>query len=120
MFERKNQGVLSEHYNKLVSREPGDDDDDFMTLKRADHDLEEDPSAEPSASSKSITYPTESSSSAGAKRTLILNAPSSKKIVFNDAGEAREAYGVADAEEWVQERGGMESVMKEGGEVRRG
>ncbi|KAK0451844.1 P-loop containing nucleoside triphosphate hydrolase protein [Armillaria borealis] len=108
MFERKNQGVLSEHYNKLVSREPGDDDDDFMTLKRADHDLEEDPSAEPL------------SLLGRAKRTLILNTPSSKKIVFNDAGEAREAYGVADAEEWVQERGGMEGVMKEGAKYAEG
>ncbi|KAK0220932.1 P-loop containing nucleoside triphosphate hydrolase protein [Armillaria nabsnona] len=114
MFERKNQGVLSEHYNKLVSREPGDDDDDFMTLKRADHDLEEDPSAEPLSLVKIDNLSNRKLKLGRAKRTLILNAPSSKKIVFNDAGEAREAYGVADAEEWVQERGGMEGVMKEG------
>ncbi|PBK63261.1 DEAD-domain-containing protein [Armillaria solidipes] len=114
MFERKNQGVLSEHYNKLVSREPGDDDDDFMTLKRADHDLEEDPSAEPLSLVKIDNLSNRKLKLGRAKRTLILNAPSSKKIVFNDAGEAKEAYGVADAEEWVQERGGMEGVMKEG------
>ncbi|PBK81455.1 DEAD-domain-containing protein [Armillaria gallica] len=114
MFERKNQGVLSEHYNKLVSREPGDDDDDFMTLKRADHDLEEDPPAEPLSLVKIDNLSNRKLKLGRGKRTLILNAPSSKKIVFNDAGEAREAYGVADAEEWVQERGGMEGVMKEG------
>ncbi|KAK0484665.1 ATP-dependent RNA helicase dbp-4 [Armillaria novae-zelandiae] len=114
MFERKNQGVLSEHYNKLVSREPGDDDDDFMTLKRADHDLEEDPSTEPLSLVKLDNLSNRKLKLGRAKRTLLLNAPSSKKIVFNDAGEAKEAYGVADAEEWVQERGGMEGVMKEG------
>ncbi|SJL10470.1 related to ATP-dependent RNA helicase dbp4 [Armillaria ostoyae] len=120
MFERKNQGVLSEHYNKLVSREPGDDDDDFMTLKRADHDLEEDPSAEPLSLVKIDNLSNRKLKLGRAKRTLILNAPSSKKIVFNDAGEAKEAYGVADAEEWVQERGGMEGVMKEGAKYAEG
>ncbi len=120
MFERKNQGVLSEHYNKLVSREPGDDDDDFMTLKRADHDLEEDPSAESLSLVKIDNLSNRKLKLGRAKRTLILNAPSSKKIVFNEAGEAREAYGVADAEEWVQERGGMEGVMKEGAKYAEG
>ena len=43
MFERKNRGVLSEHYNKLVDHtselEASGSDEDFITLKRADHDL---------------------------------------------------------------------------------
>ena len=41
MFERKNRGVLSEHYNKLVDHasEASGSEEDFITLKRADHDL---------------------------------------------------------------------------------
>jgi ATP-dependent RNA helicase DDX10/DBP4 len=41
MFERKNRGVLSEHYNKLVDHasETSGPEEDFITLKRADHDL---------------------------------------------------------------------------------
>ncbi|KAG7442879.1 DEAD-domain-containing protein [Guyanagaster necrorhizus] len=122
MFERKNQGVLSEHYNKLVDREAGDDDDDdFMTLKRADHDLEEDPSTEEPLNLIKIDNLSNRKLKLGrAKRTLILNAPSSKKIVFNDAGEAKEVYGVADAEEWVKETGGMEGVMRQGAKYAEG
>ncbi|KAK0205422.1 P-loop containing nucleoside triphosphate hydrolase protein [Desarmillaria ectypa] len=120
MFERKNQGVLSEHYNKLVDHEPGNDDDDFMTLKRTDHDLDEDPSAEPLNLVKIDNLSNRKLKLGRAKRTLALNAPSSKKIVFNDAGEAKEVYGVADAEEWVKERGGMEGVMKEGAKYAEG
>lgn len=45
MFQRKNQDILSEHYHKLVDYE-GDkmdeDDDEFMTLGRVDHELESD------------------------------------------------------------------------------
>ncbi|KAF9238937.1 DEAD-domain-containing protein [Melanogaster broomeanus] len=41
MFERKNQNVLSEHYSKLIDHGDAadDEDEDFITLKRADHDL---------------------------------------------------------------------------------
>ncbi|RUS21482.1 hypothetical protein BC937DRAFT_92598 [Endogone sp. FLAS-F59071] len=45
MFSRQNQDILSEHYGKLVDHEgdkfgTSDDDDDFMTLKRMNHELE--------------------------------------------------------------------------------
>lgn len=46
MFNRQNQNILSEHYGKLVDHEgdkfgtSDDDDDDFMTLKRVNHELE--------------------------------------------------------------------------------
>jgi len=47
MFGRKNQTILSSHYGKLVEQDEapefdtrdGDDDEDFFSLKRADHDL---------------------------------------------------------------------------------
>ncbi|KAF9021679.1 DEAD-domain-containing protein [Hymenopellis radicata] len=90
MFGRKNQDVLSQHYDKIVDRDVDDEDDDFMTLKRADHDQ-----------------------AGNAKRTLLLHAPTSKKLVFGEDGEARVANPVADASEWIKEKGGMEGVMKE-------
>jgi ATP-dependent RNA helicase DDX10/DBP4 len=41
MFERKNQNVLSAHYSKLVEGDGDDDDEEeFITLKRADHELD--------------------------------------------------------------------------------
>ncbi len=57
MFERKNQSVLSEHYTKLVDhtadREGEDDsEDEFITLKRADHELDDDELPESGFTSK--------------------------------------------------------------------
>ncbi|KAJ7730205.1 hypothetical protein B0H14DRAFT_3899306 [Mycena olivaceomarginata] len=41
MFERKNQNVLSAHYSKLIEGDGDDDDEEeFITLKRADHELD--------------------------------------------------------------------------------
>lgn len=42
MFQRKNQDVLSEHYHKLVNfgdENGSDDEEDFMTVQRVNHDL---------------------------------------------------------------------------------
>ncbi|KAG1872949.1 hypothetical protein DFJ58DRAFT_722111 [Suillus subalutaceus] len=40
MFERKNQNILSAHYSKLIDHgDAVDDDEDFITLKRSNHDL---------------------------------------------------------------------------------
>ncbi|KAG0340731.1 ATP-dependent RNA helicase dbp4 [Podila horticola] len=64
MFNRKNQGVLAEHYTKLVDHESDkrsgkgatadSDEDDFLTIKRVDHDLggDEIPEDEPLPMSK--------------------------------------------------------------------
>ena len=46
MFRKKNLTVLSEHYAKLKDQEESDgsykSDTDFMTIKRKDHDLDND------------------------------------------------------------------------------
>ena len=44
MFRKKNLTVLSEHYAKLKnqeSSESGESEDEFMTMKRKDHDIDE-------------------------------------------------------------------------------
>ncbi|KAH3680057.1 hypothetical protein WICPIJ_008412, partial [Wickerhamomyces pijperi] len=45
MFERTNQGVLSEHYLKLNAdmESDRDEEDEFMSIKRQDHDLGAEP-----------------------------------------------------------------------------
>ncbi|THV08033.1 DEAD-domain-containing protein [Dendrothele bispora CBS 962.96] len=111
MFERKNQNILSAHYNKLVEKEPEvDDDEDFITLKRADHELPDD-----SLNEVNMENLSKRKQKLGkAKRTVILNAPIRNKLVFDDEGNAREAHDVADADEWMKEKGGMGAVAEEG------
>ncbi|KAK7440264.1 ATP-dependent RNA helicase dbp4 [Stygiomarasmius scandens] len=110
MFERKNQNILSEHYNKLIEKEPEVEDDDFITLKRADHELSEDSPNEV----KMDNLSKRKQKLGKAKRTLILNASTRNKLVFDEEGNAREAHNVADADEWMKERGGMSGVVEEG------
>ncbi|KAJ3737402.1 P-loop containing nucleoside triphosphate hydrolase protein [Lentinula guzmanii] len=110
MFERKNQDVLSQHYSKLIEQDVASDEDDFITLKRADHDLTEAPLREVALENLSKRK----QKLGNAKRTVLLNAPATKKIVFDDSGVGREADEVANAEDWVKEKGGIEGVVEEG------
>ncbi|KAJ3918027.1 P-loop containing nucleoside triphosphate hydrolase protein [Lentinula edodes] len=110
MFERKNQDVLSQHYSKLIDQDVASDEDDFITLRRADHDLVDVPLREVALENLSKRK----NKLGKAKRTILLNAPITKKIVFDDSGVGREAGEVADAEDWVKETGGVEGVVKEG------
>lgn len=96
MFERKNQNILSEHYTKLVDHTEdglldgsGDGDEDFITLKRADHTLD-DAGAEAEPSSK------RKEKMAHSKKGLIKNGPLGKKLVFDDDGQAHELYEMQD------------------------
>ncbi|KAF9257774.1 DEAD-domain-containing protein [Marasmius fiardii PR-910] len=113
MFERKNQDVLSQHYNRLItsnSAEAGDDEDDFITLKRADHDLSGD-------EMKDIRMQNLSNNKmklSAAKRKMILNVPATEKIVFGEDGVGREVGVGEDGEAWVEGKGGFEGVEQEG------
>ncbi|KAJ3762965.1 ATP-dependent RNA helicase dbp-4 [Lentinula raphanica] len=110
MFERKNQDILSHHYSKLIEQDVASNEDDFITLKRADHDLDD-------TSLKEVALENLSKRKqklGNAKRTILLNAPSTKKIVFDESGVGREAEEVANAEDWVKEKGGIEGVVQEG------
>ena len=97
MFERKNRGVLSEHYNRLIDHasDASGSDEDFITLKRADHDL-------PSTSG---TLHVEENTS-----NRRLRAMKSKKgqlkhggmpthLIFDDDGVAHEALEMKAVEE---------------------
>jgi len=97
MFERKNRGVLSEHYNKLVDHgsEAEDEDEDFITLKRADHDL-------PSTLS---ALPVEENTSNRRRRAIVSKKGQIKygglptRVVFDDDGVAHQVLEMKAVEE---------------------
>jgi ATP-dependent RNA helicase DDX10/DBP4 len=115
MFERKNQTVLSSHYSKLIEHEsPSNDDDEktddeFITLKRADHDLPE-----------SKMLPLDSSDLSkrklklGKAKQAIAKNGVAKKLVFDDAGKPHEIYEMADPDAWYEAKGGLVGAKKEG------
>lgn len=110
MFERKNQDVLSQHYSKLIEQDVPSDEDDFITLKRADHDI-----TDISLKEANLENLSKRKQKLGkAKRTILLEAPSTKKIVFDDSGVGHDAEEIANAEDWVNEKGGIEGVVEEG------
>ncbi|KAG6857518.1 hypothetical protein H0H87_002143 [Tephrocybe sp. NHM501043] len=109
MFERKNQGVLSEHYSKLIDHDPVDDDgDDFITLKRADHGLsDEDEAMDPDDISK------RKQKLSKAKKAIAINGLP-KKLIFDDEGNAHEMYELAEADDWYKSKGGLAGAQAEG------
>ena len=114
MFERKNQSVLSSHYSKLIehdsaSNDDDDSDDEFITLKRADHDLPE-----------SEMLPLDSSDLSkrklklGKAKQAIAKNGVAKKLVFDEAGKSHEIYEMADPDAWYEAKGGLVGAKKEG------
>jgi ATP-dependent RNA helicase DDX10/DBP4 len=112
MFERKNRGVLSEHYNKLVDHASGasDSEEDFITLKRVDHDLP----------STSTPLPVEENVSNRRRKAIrnkkgqIKYADTPTHLVFDDDGVAHQVlemkaveqvFGVNDAKNAALEAG---------------
>jgi len=97
MFERKNRGVLSEHYNKLVDHasEASGSEEDFITLKRTNHDLP----------STSATLPVEENTSNRLRRALKSKRGQLKygdvptRLVFDDDGVAHQLLEMKAVEE---------------------
>ena len=106
MFERKNQNILSEHYSKLVDHggDGNDSEDDFITLKRADHDLEDVPDTTTESGFTSKRKARMSLS----KKALAKYGEKGHKLVFDDDGQAHEVYEMQD----------VASVFKDEQEVR--
>lgn len=122
MFQRKNQGVLSEHYNRLIEDgdEQGEDSDDFIQLKRADHDLD----LPAPSSSKTPPLPLSQDFSELSKRKLKLSRTKraivkygmNTKLVFDDSGKAHGLYEMADPDAWYKDKGGLEGAYEAGKE----
>jgi ATP-dependent RNA helicase DDX10/DBP4 len=107
MFERKNQNVLSKHYNALLEQSGSESDaDDFITLKRADHDLDSTiPQGPPEQdlSKRKLKL-------GKAKRAMAKFGARNTKLVFDDEGEGHDAYEIADEKEFYA--GGEEAVKE--------
>ena len=121
MFERKNQKL--EHYHKLVDHEEdtllaggkvgGESDDEFITIKRADHELDESLAAEPPE-----THLSKRKIRIGkSKKAMLKFKEAGKRIVFDDAGVGRSIYETQKPEEDVEK---VKSAGKEFAEAERG
>ncbi|EJU01294.1 DEAD-domain-containing protein [Dacryopinax primogenitus] len=98
MFERKNQNILSAHYTKLVDHTAegdADDSEDFLTLKRVDHALEEDEDGPGSndLSKRKLKI-------GQSKKARLRFKGAGTKLVFDDEGEGRDAYALEDDTEF--------------------
>ncbi len=98
MFERKNQNILSEHFNKLVDHEgdkpEGDDsDDDFITLKRADHELDAGNLSDQDFISK------RKEKMAGSKKAIAKYGSKGTKLIFDDEGKPHQMYEMKSTED---------------------
>lgn len=107
MFERKNQKL--EQYQKLVN--DTDDggsgsEDEFITLKRADHDLEDDPTED----LKSLALSKRKLKIGQSKKASAKYKDLGTKLVFDDEGVGHSIYETQKAEEDV------EKVREEGKE----
>lgn len=98
MFERKNQNVLSEHYSKLIDHSADQDgeasDDDFITLKRADHDLPSDSDLPESShlSKRKLKMGT-------SRHAMLKFKPQPTKTLFDEDGRAHGVYEMKDVTE---------------------
>ncbi|KAG2347226.1 DEAD-domain-containing protein [Suillus weaverae] len=108
MFERKNQNILSAHYSKLVDHgDAVDDDEDFITLKRSNHDLS-DTDANPEIDNLSKRKLKLSKT----KRAVAKYGQLGHKLIFDDEGNPHEIYEMVDPAEFY--KGGLEGAKEAG------
>ncbi|AQZ12986.1 HCA4 (YJL033W) [Zygosaccharomyces parabailii] len=108
MFERKNQTVLSQHYlNITKSQAQEDEDEDFMSVKRSDHQLNE-------SDLPQLTLPQSKRSmkKALSRKASLASKGNANKMVFDDEGQAHPVYELED-EEQFHEKGDAKSQTKE-------
>lgn len=96
MFERQNQTVLSKNYLELTGTEiakedDSESDDDFMTVKRKDHEIKEDelPDLTAPASKRSAKK-------ALSKKLSLSSKGNPTKLKFDDEGVAHAIYELED------------------------
>lgn len=87
---------MSEHYNALIDRNEGSDEDDFITLKRRDHDLEGDASDLDDAAGNLSKRKLKAGQS---KKAVAGKSEPGHKLRFDDDGEAHEIYELQKGED---------------------
>lgn len=106
MFERKNQNVLSEHYLKLNSElntgksadSDDDDENDFLTVKRRDEEVDESdlPELEINTSKRAMKK-------ALSRKMTAMNSEKGAKLVFDDEGNSHPVYELDDESTFLKE-----------------
>ncbi|GAA5926781.1 RNA-dependent ATPase HCA4 [Sporobolomyces koalae] len=125
MFNRKSQTILSDHYTKLIDHSDdegdakgkggaqsllvgGDDDDqdDFITIKRRDHDLNE-------AELPSSAYLSKRKLKQGqSKKAMMSQRGNPTKLVFDDEGDGHAIYELGDLDSFEKEGNAAEQQKK--------
>ncbi|EFQ32038.1 DEAD/DEAH box helicase [Colletotrichum graminicola] len=123
MFERTNQDVLSGHYTKLVANgdevtgdtgaADGDDNDDFLSVKRVlgDDELDAESGKAPGGRAKVITYGDQQfvvdskrrEKALKSKKKMLKFKGRGQKLVFDDDGNAHAIYELRDEEDFGRE-----------------
>ncbi|KAJ2177776.1 ATP-dependent RNA helicase dbp4 [Coemansia sp. RSA 551] len=131
MFARKNAGVLAEHYQRLVDHADSDSDQDFITLKRADHTLSSGESSDSESEEESelrtiavnpdtglpVVVPNipahEMSKRQQRKiKDKIIKNTRNTRMVFDDEGNARPLYVLKD-EASFRDQGDVNTLVDE-------
>ncbi|KAI9318466.1 P-loop containing nucleoside triphosphate hydrolase protein [Dichotomocladium elegans] len=103
MFQRKNQDILSEHYHKLVDFNDaigGDEDDGFLTIQRADHELSE---SESEDDMKAIHAENLSNRQQKmSKKERAKRAAKGERIVFDEEGNPHQLYEMLDEKAFLE------------------
>ncbi|KAK6464152.1 ATP-dependent RNA helicase DBP4 [Scheffersomyces coipomensis] len=97
MFERQNQTVLSEHYLNMTGNngKESDEEDDFMTVKRKDHQIIEEELPDLSA-----PVSKRSAKKALSKKASSASKGNATKLKFDDDGVAHAIYELEDEEDF--------------------
>ncbi|GAA5895787.1 RNA-dependent ATPase HCA4 [Sporobolomyces salmoneus] len=118
MFNRKSQTILSDHYTKLIDHSSDDDDeekpkkdkastslvggddddqDEFITIKRRDHDLNE-------AELPSSSYLSKRKLKQGqSKKAMLSTRGNPTKLVFDDEGDSHAIYELGDLDDFEKQ-----------------
>lgn len=111
---------------------PANEDDDFITLKRANHKLSDDESSSSGSGSEGELDHDEANADPLTKasylaanlskrkqklsrsKKILLQGGQSQRILFDpDTGEGKPVYAIADGDEYILERGGVGGVMRD-------
>lgn len=99
MFERQNQTVLSKEYMNMTGNgaDENESDDDFMVVRRADHNLNE-------IQLPDMTIPVSkrSAKKALSKKLSSANNGNATKLKFDDDGVAHPIYELEDEEDFAK------------------
>ncbi|KAI5965718.1 DBP4 [Candida pseudojiufengensis] len=100
MFDRKNQTILSDHYLNMTNSKAnnkGDDDEeeDFMSIKRQDHDLRDD-----NLPDLSLPVSKRQAKKALSKKATLTSKGNPTKLKFDDDGVAHPLYELEDEEDF--------------------